>query len=101
MGRLGSWFARTFGAAPQDAGPEAMEVVFDGAPGECQMVALRLKDAGFFVQPDPSPKYSGVTNGIAGQQFGRRGLGVTSHTVSVLAADAAEARALLDGVEPI
>lgn len=101
MGRLGSWFANTFGAAPQDAPADTMEVVFEGPHGECQVVALRLKQAGFFVDPDPTARINGFGSGRSNLGFATRNQNVSAITVSVLATDADAARRLLEDVEPI
>jgi hypothetical protein len=53
------WLGRTFGAAPTDATPHDLVVVFEGHPTACEAVALRLQAHGLVVHPDPRPRYAG------------------------------------------
>lgn len=101
MGRLTSWISRNFGATPADAGPETLEVVFEGSASECQMVGLRLQQAGFFVDPDPTPRYVGFGVGTTQRGTATRDDLKAINTVSVLATDADAARAVLEQVDPI
>jgi len=99
--RFSAWLSRNFGVVPADAGPETLVVVHEGSPGECEIVALRLKSEGLFVSPDPMPSYSGFGRGSAFRTAPRREFAYPATAVAVLATDEARARAILDAVEPI